>query len=63
MKKPNNVITVYGIHSDNTAGAVSYLNCSMTLDAADHSIRIERKAETVAHYDRDEYLRVVQEIS
>ena len=59
-RKPMNVITVYG--ASNGAGPISYLDCSMMIDAADYSVRIERKSETVAHYSRDEYTKIVQEI-
>ena len=41
---------------------VEYHGCSIILDNADHSVRIEKGSETVAHYDRDEYYVITQEI-
>lgn len=41
----------------------SFDDCSLVIDNCDESIRIERKSETVAHYNRGEWLSIVQTLS
>ena len=42
---------------------VRYMNCSIVLDNADKSIRIQNGTKTVAHYNPDEVVEVVQRVS
>ena len=59
--KLENVINVY--LNDGVGTPVTHVNCSFEIDNCDNSIRIERKSETVAHYDFDEYLSITQNVS
>ena len=57
--KPSNIITVYRVAE---GGPISYMDAFLVFDAADYSVSIKRKDETVAHFRRDEYIKIVQEI-
>jgi hypothetical protein len=39
-----------------------YENCSMMVDKADGSVRIEKSSETIAHYNKDEFIQIIWEI-
>jgi hypothetical protein len=59
---PTNRILVY-MHEDVQEDfPTEYKHCSMMFDNADGSVRIEYGGETIAHYDKGEFTKIVWEI-
>lgn len=46
----------------NDVEPVRYQNCSMMVDNADGSVRIEKGSETVAHYNKDEFTQIIWDV-